>query len=328
MSAMKGFDEKPSAINNFGMRRSSDIAEEPQGDTKRILAYGDSITFGVLVSDQENYPYFLERSLNANATQQYEVLNMVRGYCPSIYAMFLKRSIVQFKPHTVIMQIELSNDITDEAHVMYDELDEDGFPKEITKGRYWPQWLTSPPMSANPSFWEKLKVRTLYMDLKRRSANLALKIFPNPLFSEKSDTYYYTRGYDRFGLTEKRLSSVFDRMMNVIKAQQEFCKKNDIDFVLVIVPSRYTFYQNRYYEGAVRLLEQAKTKAKNLEIPYVSLRKIFQFNGGSDLYLDFCHLNPEGYELMANEISQRLKARLALPIPLRDALLPAPQQSQ
>ena len=308
MSPMKGIDENRAAINNFGMRRSSDIAEDPRGDTKRILAYGDSITFGVLVSDQQNYPYFLERSLNANSRQQYEVLNMGRGYCPSIYAMFLKSNIVQFKPHTVIMQIELSNDITDEAHVMYDELDADGFPKKITKGRYWAQWAFSPPMSANPSFWENLKLRRFYMDLKRRSANLALKIFPNPLFSEEADTYYFTVGYDRFGLTEKRLSSAFDRMMNVIKAQQEFCKKNNIHFVLVIVPSRHTFYQNQYYKGAVRLVGQAETKARNLEIPYVSLRRTFQVNGGSDLYFDFCHLKPEGYELMANEIFQRLKA--------------------
>jgi len=115
-------------INNFSMRRTEDISEVPEENITRILSYGDSIGLGVWMNDGQDYATFLEKLLNQDSSHRYEVLNTARGCCPSIYALHLKSDIMQFKPQIVIMEIELSNDLTDEVLVHYKGKDEFGLP--------------------------------------------------------------------------------------------------------------------------------------------------------------------------------------------------------
>ncbi len=297
-----GTENVTESINNFSMRRKTDTTETPLDHTVRILSYGDSIGFGLMVNDEQNYPHLLEDLLNRNSLQNYDVLNMYRGYCPSIYAMHLKKDLFQFKPQWVIMEIELSNDISDEAMVKYSELDKYGMPRSITQARYWPGWQYLPPMSKNSHFWGISNLRIAYFNFNRQLHRLANKIYPNPVFSAESDIYYYSFGFDEYYFTEKRLSQAFDRMFDIIKAEQRFCNDNKAGFLLIIVPSKFTFYENQYRKGAIRLIEQAEVKAQKRGIPYISLRQSFQDNGGSDLYFDFCHPTPKGYEVIAKEL--------------------------
>ena len=72
-------------INNDGLHELKDYSVEKPKDTFRIITLGDSFTFGLLVSDEENWAAVLEKIVNSNIictpTKKIEVINLgVEGY--------------------------------------------------------------------------------------------------------------------------------------------------------------------------------------------------------------------------------------------------------
>ncbi len=72
-------------INSDGLHELKDYSIEKPKNTFRIIALGDSFTFGVLVKDDENWPAVLEKIVNNNEICQpqkiIEVINLgVDGY--------------------------------------------------------------------------------------------------------------------------------------------------------------------------------------------------------------------------------------------------------
>ena len=72
-------------INSDGLHELKDYSVEKPKDTFRIITLGDSFTFGLLVSDEENWPAVLEKIVNSNIictpTKKIEVINLgVEGY--------------------------------------------------------------------------------------------------------------------------------------------------------------------------------------------------------------------------------------------------------
>ena len=68
-------------------------------DKNRILILGDSFTFGTNVSDEESYPYYLERLLPGT-----EVLNMgIEGYGHDQMLLYLKEEGLKYNPDIIIV---------------------------------------------------------------------------------------------------------------------------------------------------------------------------------------------------------------------------------
>lgn len=289
--------------NNFLMRRNSNITEKPSPGVTRILSYGDSIALGYEVPTNQTYSQVLESRLNGDNNQQFEVLNMTRGYSPSIYAIYIKNDIIQFKPKKIILEVELTNDTSDEAYIKYTSTDKYNLPNNIAFARYWPGWLQMPPISPKQYFWEKLYTRKFIYDLSHKYGNFMKKYFPNPVFSKTSDIYYYNFGYDKYFLTQSLLDSSFNRMFKIIKGIENYTKDQKVDFLLVILPSRYAYYDNyQYQKGAIRIYNQAVDMANNLKINYVGLYDDFGIRGGSDNFSDFCHPTITGHQIIADAI--------------------------
>lgn len=288
-------------INNFGMRRTEDIAEVPEGETVRMLSYGDSIGFGHSVGDEEHFPYLLEKFLNERGPRRYEVLNMARGCSPSLYALHLKLDIVRFKPQIVVVEVEMSNDVSDEALITYSGLDRHNLPRSVNGSRYLMTW-SSKLMSTLPLGGPLLERSIIYNVLIRTYGNFRDVFEPNPVFSRASDEYYYHIGYDKYYLTKERLSGAFDRMFDTIRAMRIFCEERGVEFLLMIMPSRFVYSAGRYRSGSVRMIERAEAKARQLHIPCISLRQAFQENGGADLFIDIVHPKAEGYRVVADEL--------------------------
>jgi len=299
------------SLNNYSMRRQQDSTEIPEAKTIRILSYGDSIGFGVFVNDDEHYPAQMETMLNAdnNSPTYYEVLNMARGYCPSVYAMHIKRDITQFKPHKVIIEIELSNDLGDEALCHYSDRDAYGLPNEIVSGRYWIGWRfnMATPLSLQGNFWERSKLGML---LGRNYGFLRSFISPNPIFSpDTKDAYYcYHFKYQEHLLQRDRLQFAFDRMFSVLAGINTLCNDNGIDFYLLILPSQFMFYENNYNEPSTRIVKDAEDKAQDNAIMYASLTNAYRAAGGKDIFIDFCHPIAKGYEAIAHEATAMILA--------------------
>jgi lysophospholipase L1-like esterase len=92
-------------INSYGFRDYEYSPEKP-ANTYRIIALGDSHTFGVGVNLTDSYPKILEQLLNEkNDSQKYEVLNFgIPGANLVEKIEFLKEKGLSFNPDLVILQ--------------------------------------------------------------------------------------------------------------------------------------------------------------------------------------------------------------------------------
>ena len=275
-----------------------------------MLVYGDSVSLGVLVNQNATFSAVLEDLFRqAPAGRSVEILNMARGNSPSIYAVHAKKDIPQFRPDLVVLQIELANDVADEAFVKFDSADEYGLPDPLQTARYLLSWDRKIVgiIPINGYFFEATKA---YSDLTHRIGNWLSSRYPNPLFSSSSTYYYYNLGFDQFYLTEERLSSAFQRMFKVINGIKHFSEKNGAKFLLLITPSSYVFDSNQFQQGSNELVERAVASAIQLKIPHISVLKRFKENGGSNLYFDFCHPVPKGHQLIAEELFKEIASKL------------------
>lgn len=88
-------------INNFGFR-GQDFNKEKSKDIIRIATLGASSTFGYLDSDEQTYPYLLEKILNSNTDKKFEVYNFGIPHLESINTLALLRSeVLDFYPDIV-----------------------------------------------------------------------------------------------------------------------------------------------------------------------------------------------------------------------------------
>jgi len=95
-------------INSYGFR-DYEYAFNKENNTFRIIALGDSHTFGWGVELNDSYPKILERMLNERLTPtsgiKYEVLNFgVPGYNTFEEVVFLKKLGIKFNPDLIILQ--------------------------------------------------------------------------------------------------------------------------------------------------------------------------------------------------------------------------------
>jgi lysophospholipase L1-like esterase len=289
------------AANAYSMRRSRAMSERAPAGTLRILSYGDSIAEGYGLAEEESYAYLLEERLNAAAGAPTEVLNMVRGHSPSIYSFHVRSDVPRYAPDAVLLQIELSNDVSDEAHARTSDLDEHGLPRRIRRHRYilgWDGHLLA-PISSSGSFHERTK---LYAKITRWYGRLRDRLSPNPLFEANSNTFFYSSKADRYLLTPEELDAGFDRLFEAVAGIQHYLDQRGVRFLLLILPSRYAFTDERFSESAREIVIRAETRARDLGIPFIAPVEALSARGGPDLFMDFCHPTAAGNLAIAREL--------------------------
>lgn len=108
--------------NSFGLRDRETTLNKPPS-LLRIVALGDSFTFGFGVSGDETYPKVLEKLLNESATKgdyQYEVLNFgVGGYSTRDEALVFKYKVPPWKPDLVIIGYVLNDPETEPVQPLH-----------------------------------------------------------------------------------------------------------------------------------------------------------------------------------------------------------------
>lgn len=92
-------DGKRVNSNSKGIRGTAEYLYEKPHDKFRIVAIGDSLTYGSEVSDHETYPYYLNELL-----LQTEVINMgVHGYGHDQMLLYLQEEGVKYHPDIVLL---------------------------------------------------------------------------------------------------------------------------------------------------------------------------------------------------------------------------------
>ena len=112
-------DKDGNAITHYhGIRRGTPFEVKKPAGTKRVLAIGDSVTWGAKIADDRTWPAQLEGLLNANlpeGVEQVQVLNggIVSSTITNSYESLLYHDL-QFEPDVVLLTF-CDNDIYDLA---------------------------------------------------------------------------------------------------------------------------------------------------------------------------------------------------------------------
>jgi len=292
------------AANERGILRDERTPAAPPRGGLRVLSYGDSIAGGWGVALEESYGALLERALDARG--EAEVLSMARGHSPTAYAFHLRVDAAELDPDAVLVMIELSNDVSDEARVRTAGRDEDGLPAALLGYRYalsWDDQLLAPiAIGLGP-----LERTRLHYALSRLVGRTIGRLHVPPAFAPGSDTFYYALSHDRFLLDAAALGAGFDRLFEALAGMHRRLGREGRHFAVALLPPRHAFEPgSRYRPGALRLLERAGARARALGLPLVPLRTALARAGGAALYQDFCHPTAAGHRAIAGALGPLL----------------------
>jgi hypothetical protein len=96
--------------NSHGMRDDEPVVSD-KNSPRRIVAIGDSFTFGYRVKGEHTYPNVLEKLLNQqNSNERFEVLNLgVGGYSTRDEAIVLEHKGLKWDPELIIIGYVLND---------------------------------------------------------------------------------------------------------------------------------------------------------------------------------------------------------------------------
>ena len=213
----------PFKTNRYGLRDEEDFPENPAPGEYRILSLGDSIAFGLGVPTGAHYTKLVERKLREDHPGiQYRVINGAGpGFSPSGYYLYLKNEGLRLKPRLVIVEIELCNDVTDEALIRWEGKPGDaGSLERIRGGRYIVGWDGNllATYCRGPYFYEKTYTYTV---LVRRILNLLYRLSPSEPFASTEGVTYYSLGFDRYLLDNERIEEGWKRLFGALEKTQQ-----------------------------------------------------------------------------------------------------------
>jgi len=326
-------------INNYGFR-GEDISLARKPGTARIMAIGDSFTFGVGAREDETIPYLIGKYLREEKKNT-EVINAGFGsYSPLLHYLKVRDEYTEFKPDLVLYFFDFSDLADDwryEKNLVYDasgsvvRCD----PAFIDGKRDW--WKTLRMHSKVCVFIHRKIVRLIdkirilglrtyikaKMEGKRaKSLIVAKQAREKELNPIQYDGYLMIRGRDRLPLIRKH----FKRNEKYLNLIRNTLSEEGIPMILVAYPygihvgpghwgtgrGYWGFEKGRTYDDyyAFGLLEDY---ARRNGIPYINLLPAFLNNSDKELFFDIDgHFTPEANRLAARAIvdSDTLKQAL------------------
>jgi lysophospholipase L1-like esterase len=281
----------PTRVNEFGLRGPS-ISREPPPGVHRVLALGDSATFGAGLPVEQTFPALLERELTERSGGRWEVLNAgVDGYNTEAELGFLRERGLAMHPRTVVVGFNL-NDF-DYAPVIG--------PLGI---------LTLDP-GARVSVWSPANVSEFYLVLRwlvitrgefrgGQASNVASRN-PAPgapfapldrVVSAMRKRYYEHPNDGRWHV-----------MIDSLRGLGEVARANHLRLVIAIIPDGDQF------EGpGPPFVPQTKVLAicADAGLDCIDLYPSFAAAGGHGLHFDTMHPNAAGQAIIARVLADRL----------------------
>lgn len=303
------FWDIPFRTNRYGFRDEPDFpAERPSGEV-RVLSLGDSIGFGLGVPADAHYTKVAERLL-APGIPGLRIVNAGgQGYSPSGYFVWLRHEGMGLNPSLVVVEIELCNDLSDEALLQWRTRRGEASPQAVAGGRYQVSWDGN-LLGTYAVGWDLLDRTYLGTVLVRRWLNLWERFG----HTEMAEASLYTLGFDRSRLTQERLEAGWERMFGALEATRALTRDAGIPFLLLVMPSRYLYQDaGELTRSAERLYTRAVQEAARRRLPFVALRDALADRGGAVFFLDFAHLTPEGNRVVGEVLAEQLRGILEDP---------------
>jgi lysophospholipase L1-like esterase len=307
------------AINSLGFRDVEFTETKPDG-VFRILALGDSMTFGPGVDVEQTYPKVLERLLNEGQEGRYQVINAgASGYSAYEELVTWRNRGEALDPDLVIVGFCV-NDVGDPRRQMdartleaLGELPSEMIPNP-DQGAGGTQSVA--PSQEPPS--EELKGRlpvpfksllrehsALYRFFVRRYDALLKRLRIRDPYSGELRRYY--RDVD--AILSDYSTPEWQWLTRHWEGFQEVSEQTGVPWVLVLFPWQYQL--ERDYEGVPQ--ERLNRRAREMGIFVVDPRPVFQQERFVDLYIDLAHFSAKGHQLAAEVLHDALEESALLP---------------
>lgn len=277
-------------INSHGARGEEFPMEKPSG-ARRIVAIGDSVTFGYGVEEEETFLHLLDESL----PDPYQIINMgVMGYGTDQELLLLEREALKYSPDFVLVGYSTSNDIYDTMSAV-----RFGIPKPFFKVRGEDLLLSNVPVP-EPKMGEigGEGIARVLIDSSHLYRFLAYRLWlsPSPKKGKSDAAMSFEEGWD---VTE-----------SIIKRMNSLCNKAGCRLLFVVMPDGHlmeALESMSVMTGDAGIRNRLIEILKRNGILYIDLWTPFldEQRRGERLFIegDPDHWNPVGNRLAAKMIS-------------------------
>jgi lysophospholipase L1-like esterase len=309
-------------INSRGYR--GDEFASRADDAFRVLAIGDSFTFGWGVEDTETYASRLERLLS-RGSRRVEVINagFVAGYSPDTYYLYMKREGLALDPDLIVVGVYVGNDLDSAAAFENEwvEQDAEGLPLSIRNTtvqvvdnmllpRVVPLRYRVPFLHRLHTFqgiadlWWALKGSALFS-----SFGAATTLHAADASDERVPFMYRLTYAERTEAVVKRVTSLF-------RGMKRLAHEADVPLVVMIIPEQIQLRANAFDGLPADIRKPQRVLSELLEregLAYVDLLPTFaQATVSQPLYLPKDgHWSVAGHSLGAERLADALEPYLA-----------------
>lgn len=282
----------PVSVDHYGFRLNGPQGRSLESAAPRLLALGDSFTFGLGVRDEETWPAQLETTLNQAQETQVEVINA--GTIS--YGVFQEMDLLR----TAGLRVK---------------------PSLVVHGLYWNDFMNAGPPDAGAApvlnadgyfVWDQLdgddnSIRRTVGSFVRRSALLFSLRQAVSAIRPQQQSSSYAQSYDALldhGLTPDD----WEHVENFYRELLSLGRENSFDVLVVVMPVNGIActagaLDHAYPREARRLLE-------SLQIPFIDGFRLWSEKAcGKETFLPQgpdAHLNQLGYRLIAEAVADSL----------------------
>ena len=317
------FAQKLCQTNSFGYR-DNEIPVEKGVNDFRIVAVGDSVTFGHGVSQDEAYPNKLEYMLNNEIPAfHFDVINTaVPGNCAFQEYYDFKRALV-FKPDIVILQYDL-NDVI-EPYKVYRRYGAGGMDyHKVMDVPSWHHWLSEHSRLYLYLRYAYLRVKKHFVDEKNlmqkiqkynRDINWTMVVYPPKT---------------------QKAKEAWANHMKWIEKHAALCHRDKLDCVVFVSPSERQIYaddrkyiqdvirdfaakNNLYYIDVLEVLKEeirlriAQHHGLRKDISYPEVVSQYKDEVGKiwqEYFMDIDHYTPRGHTWLAGILCDFIKNKI------------------
>jgi hypothetical protein len=244
-------------INSLGMR-GPEIEETKTSGTFRVLAIGDSFTFGIGVRDEDTFVRRLEKQLNAQNTPgvKYEVLNTgIEGYNTRDEIITLEHRWLKLQPDLVLITFYLNDAYADFTFLNRGEAQGVGAEKPKNLAQY--------------SYVFDYAQHALHV----RRESRRIKEFYQRQFFSKADEFLDNPGATDVDWTHSK---------RALERAVALSKQHNFKLALVIFPELYSLNEQYPFKAIHRHVERT---CKELGIPCYDLLQAFNGHRDKDLWV-------------------------------------------
>jgi len=302
-----GCKEYQVTVNSLGFRSvgpGGDIPIEEMQNKYRILAIGDSMTFGLFNNDEESYPYQLQQLLLKNGKNAVVLNAGIGSSTITDFLYYLQKKGLDLKPDMVVIGF-CKNDFNEmEELPAYQRMIEDSafdFAKSVKLTKFFRAFRQVTVQGKYRHWLGKIEDEKVKRILEEKSIRL-------------SDVLY-VQAYEGGKIAEDPLNSAlrdqWKKYLNKLDETISLLKENKIDVLFIIFPDILDVFdstKSNVNDMLVPFLKKRDVEYIDM-VPLFKARKNEYYKLYNDLPRDF-HLSGEGNKVLVNEFYSRIKGRI------------------